>query len=121
MAFGFAPIAFLAGRHTPVKGGFWKSIDKGVISTFKVEISDRPHFGMVRALIIDVSKEPYQHLAIQQPYEQGNVAQKRWALDTLSRLSTDIIRRRVFPKDSLIYDAVKTESGIKYCNPRYPV
>lgn len=119
MAFGLAPIAFLAGRHIPVKG-FWKSIDKGIISTFRVEISDRPNHGFVRALITDVSKEPYQHCAIQQPYEQGNVTQKRWALDTLSRLSTDIIRRRVFPKDSLVYDAIPTESGIRYCNPRYP-
>ena len=63
------------------------------------------------------------NMAIHSP--QGNLqesTERRNVLDVLfsAEVFGRIFRQRMFPQDTLIYDTVKTESGTKYVNPRYP-
>ena len=59
--------------------------------------------------------------AIQSPFfEIGETDNRRRALDFLYKNIGEVIRRRQFPKDTLIYDTEVTANGVKLMNPRYP-
>ena len=73
-----------------------------------------------RAVIRDCSGS-HSIMAIQSPvFFEGDTKFRRYALDFLYKNITHVIRRRQFPKDTLIYDTEITVNGVKLMNPRYP-
>jgi hypothetical protein len=83
---------------------------------FTIRIEERcPH--TFRAIIKDVTADKL--MALESPVFEDR-GQMRLALDAFTRSIAYTIRQRCWPKDTMIYDVVKTPHGTKLENPRYP-
>ena len=111
----YRSVPYSAMMYSPTTGFHTEIQERGESFTIEGERIP-PHF---RAIITDCNKN--MKCALQSPFfEEGDKEAYRRALDCVYRMVADVIRRRQFPKDTLIYDTEITVNGVKIKNPRYP-
>lgn len=91
------------------------------LAEFTLEFFQVPG-GSYRVHFADVTEgKTAQHSRIET--QQGNLSdtdERRKILDQLFPNVASVIRQRIFPKDTLIYDKLTFPTGTRFCNPRYP-
>lgn len=85
------------------------------IGQFEIELQSNET--QIRAVIRDVTKD--EHTALVSPVFETRDSM-RAALDSLMMSLSYVLRRRTWPDDTMICDAISDENGTRYINPRYP-
>lgn len=84
---------------------------------FELEIERRSNY--FRVVIRDTTPEPPQHTSLNSELFTDTPS-RRAALDGLFWNLGDLIRGRVFPADTTVYDVVEGAHGKIATNPHYP-
>ena len=92
---------------------------------FEIEFYRPEGQNFYRIIFTDMDRTPHK-FALNSPQceDLDDRDQRRMVLDALFGVNSHpfahVIRQRLFPNDTRIYDKVETINGVKLVNPRYP-
>ena len=89
-----------------------------LIKEFKISFETKTD--RYRVTIHDLTTDHKMILQSPEMVEPLNDQERRFCLDVFFSSLKHILRKRTFPKDTLIYDEEKTDLVTKWVNPRYP-
>lgn len=87
------------------------------VATLTLEVFESS--SKIRILLTDTTSEPHKASSIESAV-YVNRDEKRFSLKALGQNISYMIRQRVWPNDTEIYDTVTGPHGTRFCNPHYP-